>query len=103
MLNRDYKRDVNVDLSFQEDIELTVLFDAYIEAEDTRIIVDTDSIVAYRKGDPLDYRHEMILERPDILRIEAVLEGQARSIIAEFCQDLADMHAESAWMDRYER
>ena len=97
MLNRDYRRDVNVDLSFAEDIELTVKFDAYVEPEDTRIIIDTDSIVAYCKGEPLDYRHEMILERPDILRIEAVLEGEARSVIAEFCQDLADMHAESAW------
>ena len=98
MLNRDYRREVNVDLSFQEDIELTVLFDASID--DDRIIIDTDSIVAYRKGEPLDYKHEMILEQPDLLRIEAVLEGESRSVIAEFSQDLADYHAESRWMDR---
>ena len=98
MLNRDYRREVNVDLSFQEDIELTVLFDADID--DDRIIIDTDSIVAYRKGEPLNYQHEMILEQADLLRIEAVLEGESRSVIAEFCQDLADFHAESRWMDR---
>ena len=98
MPNRDYQRDINVDLSFAEDIELTVRFDADID--DDRIIIDTDSIIAYRKGEPLNYQHEMILEQPDLLRIEAVLEGESRSVIAEFSQDLADYHAESRWMDR---
>ena len=100
-LSRDYQRDINVDLSFAEDIELTIRFNADID--DDRIIIDTDSILAYRKGDPLNMYHEMILENADIIRIESVLEGLARSIIAEFSQDLADFHAESAWMDRYER
>lgn len=97
MVNRDYQRIINADLSFQEDIELTVRFNADID--DDRIIIDTDSIIAYRKGEPLDYQHEMILELPDLLRIEAVLEGESRSVIAEWSQDMADYHAESRWTD----
>jgi hypothetical protein len=97
MVNRDYQRIINADLSFQEDIELTVRFNADID--DDRIIIDTDSVIAYRKGDPLDLQHEMILELPDLLRIEAVLEGESRSVIAEWSQDMADYHAESRWMD----
>ena len=97
MVNRDYQRNINADLSFQEDIELTVRFNADID--DDRIIIDTDSIIAYRKGDPLDYQHEMILELPNLLRIEAVLEGESRSVIAEWAQDMADYRAEGFWMD----
>lgn len=96
-----YRRNVIVDLSFQEDIALTVEFNADID--DDRIIIDTDSIVAVREGEPFDYRHELILEAPDLVRIEAALEGEARSVIAEFSQDLADFHAESRWHDRQER
>jgi hypothetical protein len=93
MVNRDYQRIINADLSFQEDIELTVRFNADID--DDRIIIDTDSIIAYRKGDPINMYHELILELPDLLRIEAVLEGESRSVIAEWAQDMADYHAES--------
>jgi hypothetical protein len=92
-LSRQYQRIINADLSFQEDIELTVRFNADIDED--RIIIDTESILAYRKGDPINMYHELILESADILRIEAVLEGESRSVIAEWSQDLADFHAES--------
>ena len=96
-LSRQYQRIINADLSFQEDIELTVRFNADIDWD--RIIIDTESILAYRKGDPINMFHELILETPDIIRIEAVLEGESRSVIAEWSQDMADYHAESRWMD----
>lgn len=95
MVNRDYQRIISADLSFQEDIEMTVRFNADID--DDRIIIDTDSIIAYRKGEPLNYQHEMILELPDLLRIEAVLEDESHSVMTEWLQDMADYHAESAW------
>lgn len=87
-LSRQFQRHINVDLSFEEDIELTVRFDA--DADWDRIIIDTESILAYRHGDPLNMYHELILETADILRIESVLEGEARSIMSEMAQDAAE-------------
>ena len=96
-LSRQYQRIINVNLSFQEDIELTVRFNA--DADWDRIIIDTNSIIAYRKGDPINMYHELILESADILRIESALENESRSIMSEMAQDMADYHAESRWMD----
>ena len=87
-LSRQYQRIINVDLSFQEDIELTVRFDADIDED--RIIIDTESILAYRKGDPINMYHELILDSADILRIESALENESRSIMSEMAQDAAE-------------
>lgn len=87
-LRRQFQRDVCVSLSFEQDVDLTVRFDASPDWD--RIIIDTESILAYRRGDPLNMYHELILEADDILRIESALEGESRSIMAEMAQDAAE-------------
>ena len=87
-LIRNFQRIVTVDLSFVEDIELTVRFNADMDWD--RIIIDTNSILAYRKGDPINMYHELILDSADILRIESALENESRSIMNEMAQDAAE-------------
>lgn len=86
----DYTRHIQLDLSIGDDTELTVHFDA--EIEDDRILIDCDG---WRVTDSSGF--EIILNQGDVLRVEAKLEGLARSVIEEYEQTMAEWRAEGRY------
>jgi hypothetical protein len=79
-----------------EEIALEVHFDATIDPYEDRISVDNLSLYAYRIDDGNKRLFELTPNEQDRLS-EALEQSERRSIIAEFCEDMADYHAETAY------
>lgn len=92
----DYVRTVQLDLSFDDDVQLTVHFDADMDHEDERLLIDCDGWRVLRDG------QDIKLEQADVLKVEAALEGLAGSIFSEWRQSMAEWHAEGRYHGRFD-
>ena len=88
----DYVRAIQLDLSIGDDTVLAVHFDADMDHEDERILIDCDGWFVKN-----DSGHTVTLNAEDVLKVEAALEGLAGSIFSEWRQSMAEWHAEGQY------
>lgn len=92
----DYVRTIQLDLSFGDDEVLAVFFDADIDHDGERIIINTDTWTVKNSSG-----NDITLNQPDTLKVEAYLETLAGSIIGEWEQSMAEWHAEGRYHGRF--